>query len=905
MANRVSVEVSANVQGFQQGMQAASQSAQQYETDMRRVSDSTENFNQEFRKAKREALNLAAGYAKLDAAAKQSAFGQEMKRQLEEAKKAAAELLDIRDDLDHEIRNMASDTKGLDTLAEGIGIIGDVTSTTLGVIAQFTGNEEDAQRAVVAFTTAQSAANTAIKITNALQPYSNTMKKIGTLQDMAAAAATRIKTAAEGKSVIVTKAATAAQAAFNKIAAMNPYVLLAMAIVGVVAAIGTFIAFTGDAEDAEDKMQKEIEETNKRLEEQRDQLLQTSGSMYNTASRLDHLYAEYLQTNNEIRKTEILTEAAAEFKKLGMEVNNLADAQRIFKEHGNDVIELIRLQGDAAAITAMRFEAFKKSMKMLMEEGYTVSAARIMAGYNEEVMKYDKELDNLNAEAAKLKKNLNIKSNVFKETKTTTKTTNKVEVVVEKGSLQKLKDELANLEKKKINLNIKGEQLKKLQKEIDDKKKEIEDKEIELGIRAKRGSLEDITKQISEIDNKIKKLHPVLDEVEIKKLQMDKQALEEAKKEIEDKFKEVVITGKGFKSDAQQGSVQWSRDKVSYLKQMMEIEVDDERYQYWLKRYKEEKKNLEALEIKVEADLDETQKGSLEWLSKKKQKYQAILETSVVGSPEWKDALANINKLTKEENNIQLAIEVSGMSALEKTFSMLDGFHAIDNIVGSFESLTSAIGENKNAWEIFMAAISTFESIMEGINTVTAIYNLLSAKSAATKIADAAASGSAAAATSTQAAAEGTAVAPATAATVANKALEASYLDLASAMIFAAHASIPFAGVGIAAGFISSMLAIQAATKATTMSMMAFAEGGIVGGSSYSGDRILARVNSGEMILNDEQQRHLFELLDSDAMPKAGGTNVTVQGVIRGTDLLLVQKNTNKVRSSAGTQIHF
>lgn len=902
MANRVSVEVSANVQGFQQGMEAASQSAQQYETDMRKVSDSTVNFNQEFRKAKREALNLAAGYAKLDAAAKQSAFGQEMKRQLEEAKQAAANYLDMNEDLHRELRNLASDTHTLDMLAESMGVIGDVTSATLGIIAQFTGNEEDAKRAVVAFTTAQSVLGTVTKLQNALQSQSNTMMAVSKVQTLAAAAATRIKTAAEGKSVIMTKAATAAQAAFNKIAAMNPYVLLAMAIAGVVAAIVTFIAFTRDSEDAEDKMQKEIEETNKRLEEQRDKLLQTSGAMYNTASRLDHLHAEYLQTNNEIRKTEILTEAAAEFKKLGIEVNNLSDAQRIFKEQGNDVIKLIRLQGDAAAITAMRFEAFKKSMKMLMERGYTVSASRILAGYNEEVMKFDKELDNLNAEASKLKKNLNIKSNVFKETKTTTKTTTKVDVVVEDGSLQKLKDELANLEKKKINLNIKGEPLKKLQKEIDDKKKEIEDKEIELGIRAKRGSLEDITKQISEIDDKIKKLHPVLDEVEIKKLQMDKQALEEAKKEIEDKFKEVVITGKGFKSDAQQGSVQWSRDKVSYLKQMMDIEVDDERYQYWLKRYKEEKKNLEALEIKVETDLDETQKGSLEWLSKKKQKYQAILETSVVGSPEWKDALTNINKLTKEEKKIQLEIEVSGMDALERTFR---GFHAIDNVVGSFESLTSAIGENKNAWEIFMGVIGTFESIMEGINAVTEIYNMLSVLSAASKTADAAASGSAAAATSTQAAAEGAAIAPATAVTVANKALEASYLDLASAMIFAAHASIPFAGVGIAAGFISSMLAIQAATKATTMSMMAFAEGGIVGGSSYSGDRILARVNSGEMILNDKQQRHLFELLDSDAMPQKGGTNVTVQGVIRGTDLLLVQKNANKVRSKSGTQIHF
>lgn len=905
MANRVSVEIGANVTGFQQGMEAASQSAQQYETDMRKVSDSTVNFNQEFRKAKREALNLAAGYAKLDAATKQSAFGQEMKRQLDAAKQAAADYLDMNEDMHQELRNMASDTHTLDMLAEGMGVIGDVTSATLGIVAQFTGNEEDAQRAVVAFTTAQSALGTVTKLQNAYQKQSNTMMAVSKVQTLAAAAATRIKTAAEGKSVIVTKAATVAQAAFNKIAAMNPYVLLTMAIVGVVAAIGTFIAFTRDGEDAEDKMQKEIEETNKRLEEQRDKLLQTSGAMYNTASRLDHLHAEYLQTNNEIRKTEILTEAAAEFKKLGIEVNSLADAQRIFKEQGNDVIKLIRLQGDAAAITAMRFEAFKKSMKMLMERGYTVSASRILAGYNEEVMKFDKELDKLNAEAAKLKKNLNIKPNVFKETKTTTKNTTKTEVVVEDGSLQKLKDELANLEKKKINLNIKGEQLKKLQKEIDDKKKEIEDKEIELGIRAKRGSLEDITKQISEIDDKIKKLHPVLDEVEIKKLQIDKQALEGAKKEIEDKFKEVVITGKGFKSDAQQGSVQWSRDKVSYLKQMMEIEVDDERYQYWLKRYKEEKKNLEALEIKVEADLDETQKGSLEWLSKKKQKYQAILETSVVGSPEWKDALANINKLTKEEKKIQLEIEVSGMSALDKTYEMLDGFHAIDNIVGSFESLTSAIGENKNAWEIFMAAISTFESIMNGINTVTEIYKLLITDLAVRKTADAAASGSAAAATSAQAAAEGAAIAPATAVTVANKALEASYLDLASAMIFAAHASIPFAGVGIAAGFISSMLAIQAATKATTMSMMAFAEGGIVGGSSYSGDRILARVNSGEMILNDKQQRHLFELLDSDAMPQKGGTNVTVQGVIRGTDLLLVQKNTNKVRSKSGTQIHF
>ena len=40
-----------------------------------------------------------------------------------------------------------------------------------------------------------------------------------------------------------------------------------------------------------------------------------------------------------------------------------------------------------------------------------------------------------------------------------------------------------------------------------------------------------------------------------------------------------------------------------------------------------------------------------------------------------------------------------------------------------------------------------------------------------------------------------------------------------------------------------------------------FATGGIVGGTSYVGDNVIARVNSGEMILNAEQQRKLFDMI--------------------------------------------
>ena len=56
---------------------------------------------------------------------------------------------------------------------------------------------------------------------------------------------------------------------------------------------------------------------------------------------------------------------------------------------------------------------------------------------------------------------------------------------------------------------------------------------------------------------------------------------------------------------------------------------------------------------------------------------------------------------------------------------------------------------------------------------------------------------------------------------------------------------------------IASVLASIATAKAQ---MSGYAEGGIVPGDSYSGDKVQARVNSGEMILTQAQQRRLFEI---------------------------------------------
>ena len=84
-------------------------------------------------------------------------------------------------------------------------------------------------------------------------------------------------------------------------------------------------------------------------------------------------------------------------------------------------------------------------------------------------------------------------------------------------------------------------------------------------------------------------------------------------------------------------------------------------------------------------------------------------------------------------------------------------------------------------------------------------------------------------------------------------------------------------------------LAQVAAIVSQIHSLSAYANGGVIGGSNYAGDALLARVNSGEMILNGSQQKNLFDLIDRGG--SNGGVSGNVNFVIRGKDLHGVLSN--------------
>lgn len=98
------------------------------------------------------------------------------------------------------------------------------------------------------------------------------------------------------------------------------------------------------------------------------------------------------------------------------------------------------------------------------------------------------------------------------------------------------------------------------------------------------------------------------------------------------------------------------------------------------------------------------------------------------------------------------------------------------------------------------------------------------------------------------------------------QAIISTYLAATSALAPPPVGYGPVAGIPAAIGIVGMGLANVGKIAG------AFADGGIVGGSSFSGDSMLARVNSSEMILNASQQAQLFAMANGQA---GGGTLVT------------------------------
>lgn len=380
--------------------------------------------------------SLTATYRAMSDEEKNSEFGKAMAASIDQISVKAAQLKDIMADTNATIARQASDTAAFDSLAGGIGTAVAAFQTLNGAMQLFGVEDENAVQAIAKLQAAMAVTSGLTKIQNALQKQSAVMLGVTAVQEKAAAAATALETAAKSKNVVVTKAAAAAQKALNAVALANPYILLAAAIAAVGAALYVMSKRSREAEKAEEERLKLAEEAERKANETREAFVNASAEAMNSASRMSSLQTAYMKANSEIEKTGILKQAQTEFKKLGIECNSLTDAQTLLVNKGGQIIELMRMQGTVAALSAIRMEKFKESFNNLLANGYDVQGAAALAGANSQVRELDDQINSLQTKIAGSQSALGVGEKKSKPVKVS------VEPEMPEGSLAKLEEQL-------------------------------------------------------------------------------------------------------------------------------------------------------------------------------------------------------------------------------------------------------------------------------------------------------------------------------------------------------------------------------------------------------------------------------------------------------------------------------
>lgn len=246
-------------------------------------------------------------------------------------------------------------------------------------------------------------------------------------------------------------------------------------------------------------------------------------------------------------------------------------------------------------------------------------------------------------------------------------------------------------------------------------------------------------------------------------------------------------------------------------------------------------KKEEPKQVKPEA-----KEGSIAYVQKQISDKQAALKLEVVGSDEWKQLSKDIAELTQQQHEIQIKIDGETVKsqfelaaeAAEAYQEKMDNISSVTDSVGSaFSSLGGAIGGT--AGKMLELAGQTAQAVAQIIPQIVALIGA--------KQGEALASGTASA------------------------------------------AALPFpANIAAIASIIATITALFAGFAGS------FADGGIISGNSFHGDKMLARVNAGEMILNQKQQGNLFRALDNGG---ATGGIKNVEFKISGSTLKGCLKN--------------
>lgn len=756
-----------------------------------------------------------------------------------------------------QVRVLSTDHLYLDTAVAGLNAIFGAAQTAAGAYTLLGGSEEDARKMTAKLVAIQSVYNGVQTLANSLNKDSNLIQGIKAIQ-------TRLATVAVNSQTASTIKATIAQKAFNFVAKENPYVLLASAAVALGTALLGISIYSDKAKEKEAELQAQ-EEANRKTFDRNQKILNSYYSEYGkTLSdmliKYRSLQAEWRKLTSTSEKNKWISENKRLFDELGISVNNVADAERNLLKETKSVIESFKLQAQAKAL--------EKQIQMIYETAF--DPARIQEIKNDAMVA------------------------AAKSAKETAKNQPHNELAFSKA----LEKELAK---------VPGTQ------EIMDKQMAIAQQQSAPLLQQLQEIYEKIPTYVSSSTSKggttDEKLTP--EQVANKGIK----AAEEAYKQRIQQLADMLAKGISTKKEIENETLKAENDYItSVVKHASTIGGVDKLTKEQQKRLSDHIVVMTSLNksIKDRDEKEKADKNALEEHTRLQNQLNAALKqtpkSNIAASDKYKGMSTTSSKYSTKFNDVakeydrisdlisegiakgldislaqsQLSVlgqELDNLASKAKLKIKAEGVEnvlaGLGNVTNYMNSLVTVgdqwnrISEQANGLsEVFQklalviqlvsGAFETFNTVMTIVSVIT---SLIHAKTAATAIAEEAS----ASATKDKAIASGAAAGTTMALVAAAKEEESAMLGAAAAAIYAAHAYIPFGGVGIASGYVATMMAEMAAMKAAAKGLQAFANGGIVSGGSLHGDKTLIRVNEGEMVLNTIQQKRLFDLLNSNS----------------------------------------
>lgn len=361
------------------------------------------NIKKDLKEMTMEIAQLTVQYGKMSAEERASAEGQAMASKIRSLTEQAGALKDAIGDVNQSIKNVASDTRGLDTIAE----LGRLSAAAFGLASSaasaFGASEEEVQKAMLKVQAAMQAVQGLTVIQNALQKQSNLMMGIAIIQEKAKAVAVSLSTKE-------TVAATAAQKIFNAVANANPYVLLATGIAAVVGAcVLLTTAFKNNSTEAERNAER-MRELDKAAGETAASEMAHAKALYTAATKAASGTKERTAAIKALQK-----EYPKYFGNLNAEKATVEEMARAYRQLTADILRSAK----ARAAEDKLVEAFKKQYeieerrKKLKEAETLVKGNKLAELGLKAAQKYGQfdSDEELNKEDARVQEDINYYSN--------------------------------------------------------------------------------------------------------------------------------------------------------------------------------------------------------------------------------------------------------------------------------------------------------------------------------------------------------------------------------------------------------------------------------------------------------------------------------------------------------------